>query len=62
MPAVALDHPIKHFGTQYDGASADGWHVTLRDHTGELESLAGPYREWAEAHSAYAALMRGERP
>jgi hypothetical protein len=52
------DPPVKHFGVQYDGVSADGWHVTLRDDEGKLESLAGPFASWGEAMSDLAERLK----
>jgi hypothetical protein len=51
------DPPVKHFGGDYDGASANGWHVTMRDNEGELESLAGPFASWGEAMSVLAERL-----
>jgi hypothetical protein len=55
---IAHDPPVKHFGSEYDGASADGWRVVLRGDDGTLESLAGPFRTWLEANAAFERLLR----
>jgi len=60
-----IDHPVKRFGPAdqpFDGADSTGWHVTLRDEDGELESLAGPFQMWSEAMARYRDLMKGVLP
>lgn len=56
------DHPVKRFGgadEPYDGVSAVGWHVVLRDENGELESLSGPHETWHKAMAAFRDLLGG---
>lgn len=43
------ESPIQRVGGEYDGASANGWHVMIRWDDGSLESLAGPFPTNAEA-------------
>jgi hypothetical protein len=53
-----LDPPVKHFGESYNGIDASGWHVTLRDDNGELESLGGPFPTWGDAMVLLAKIIR----